>query len=279
MTRLHPRISINSLCFPGASVTELAAHWQALAARRVSLISPLIDNYGIKSIKQALQHQEAQLETIAHAFGAGQHLSNERGQWAAPRERLLKLIDEAANLGAHSIYMTTGGHGSLRWEQAAEIFAEMIAPCVVAARQTGIGLMIENAMPVYADMHIAHSLRDTLTLAELADIGICIDLFACWMEADLQTHIAQATPRCGLVQVSDYIYGDRTLPARAVPGDGAIPLREILRSFIEAGYTGAFDLELIGPRIDAEGHRKAVARTTKYLSTLLNTLSHCEPEK
>ena len=47
--------------------------------------------------------------------------------------------------------------------------------------------------------------------------------------------------------------GDRALPARAVPGDGAIPIEPFIRQVLAGGYTHGFDLELIGPRIEAEG--------------------------
>ena len=132
--------------------------------------------------------------------------------------------------------------------------------------------MIENALPLYADYHIAHSLRDTLALAEMAGIGVCIDLFGCWTEAGLRASIERAIPRCNLIQLSDYVYGDRSLPSRAVPGDGAIPLQRILDWMLAAGYTGAFDLELIGPRIDKEGHLEAVRRTGDYLGKILSSL-------
>jgi sugar phosphate isomerase/epimerase len=79
-------------------------------------------------------------------------------------------------------------------------------------------------------------------------------------------------PRCRLVQLSDYVFGDRALPARAVPGDGAIPLEPIIGMLLEAGYTGVFDLELLGPRIDAEGPTAAVARGAAHVSTLLDRL-------
>ncbi len=48
-----------------------------------------------------------------------------------------------------------------------------------------MALAIENASSLYADIHFAHTLRDTLTLAERAEIGVCVDLFHCWAEADL----------------------------------------------------------------------------------------------
>jgi sugar phosphate isomerase/epimerase len=71
------------------------------------------------------------------------------------------------------------------------------------------------------------------------------------------------------VQVSDYVLGDRTTPCRAVPGDGAIPLERLIGEVLEAGYGGVFDLELIGPRIEAEGHRPATLRAAEILSEIL----------
>ncbi len=140
------------------------------------------------------------VETVAHVFRAG-HLSRERDEWREPRESLARLIDIAAELGARSIYMLTGGHGGLRWEEAADCFCEAIAPCVDQAKAAGIELAIENASALYAEIHIAHSLADTITLAEMAGVGVCIELFFCWAEAGLPALFARAMPRCQLVQL------------------------------------------------------------------------------
>ena len=125
-------------------------------------------------------------------------------------------------------------------------------------------------MPAIA--HIAHTLADTIALAELAGIGLCIEWHACWMEAGLKTLLRQAIPRTGLVQVSDYVLGDRTAPCRAVPGDGVIPLDRILGDVLDAGYEGVFDIELVGPRIVAEGARAATQRAAQRVSEILTRL-------
>ena len=57
-----------------------------------------------------------------------------------------------------------------------------------------------------------------------------------------------------------------------MPGDGAIPLPQILGALAEAGYTGAFDLELLGPRIEAEGPAAAVARAAQRVGELLTQI-------
>jgi sugar phosphate isomerase/epimerase len=76
-----------------------------------------------------------------------------------------------------------------------------------------------------------------------------------------------------LVQLSDYVYGDRSLPCRAVPGDGDIPLASIIGATLEAGYAGAFELEMVGPRIEEEGYGSAITRGVAYLDALLAQLS------
>jgi sugar phosphate isomerase/epimerase len=98
-------------------------------------------------------------------------------------------------------------------------------------------------------------------------------MFACWTEAGLRETIEQAISRCHVIQVGDWKYGDRSLPARAVPGDGVIPLKRMCEWALNAGYEGAFDLELLGPRIDQEGRVKAVGRAARYMSELLDSLA------
>jgi sugar phosphate isomerase/epimerase len=79
-------------------------------------------------------------------------------------------------------------------------------------------------------------------------------------------------PDTRLVQVSDYVLGDRVTPHRAVIGDGTVPVERLCGQLLELGYRGVFDLELTGPRIDAEGHRAAFARAAENLSEILTRL-------
>ena len=133
-------------------------------------------------------------------------------------------------------------------------------------------LLVENASAFNADIHFVHTLTDAVVLAESVGVGICIELHACWSEGGLASLITRAMPMTGLVQVSDYVLGDRSAPCRAVPGDGVIPLEEILAGILDAGYDGVFDLELVGPRIEGEGAAAATTRGAQYLSDVLTRL-------
>jgi sugar phosphate isomerase/epimerase len=268
---LHPRVSVNSLCFPGADLREMAGHWAAVDPQRVSFVSNLLtDDAALPG--RILADGGYALEAMTHLFFNVANLVRDDELRDAERGRLVRALDTVADLGGSTVYLMTGGHGAMTWEEAADLFAEAVAPCVEHAQARGVRLLIETTSPLYADGHLSHTLRDTVTLAELAGVGVCIDIWATWTEAGLHETIRRAAPLTGLVQVSDYVYGDRAMPCRAVPGDGDVPLPRILGWILEHGYEGAFDLELIGPRIDAEGRREATRRAAEVVGGMLREL-------
>ncbi|MCV7415609.1 sugar phosphate isomerase/epimerase family protein [Mycolicibacterium litorale] len=261
-------MSVHSVTFYGAALGELHTHWTALGLNRLSLIdfqlsdpalAPLLDAHGYR------------IDAVYHLFGAGR-VPAAADDIAAARDTLNRLIDTAAGVDARMVYMLTGGRGPLSWREGADRFCAAVAPCVARARDAGVALAIENASSLYADIHIAHSLRDTIMLAEMAGLGICIDLFHCWAEAELPALIERALPRTEHVQLSDYVLGDRALPARAVPGDGAIPVESFVAQVLAGGYAHGVDLELIGPRIDAEGRAAAARRACDVIGPMLDRL-------
>jgi sugar phosphate isomerase/epimerase len=84
--------------------------------------------------------------------------------------------------------------------------------------------------------------------------------------------VQRALPRTELIQLSDYVLGDRALPGRAVPGDGVIPLETFITQALAGGYAHGFDLELVGPRIDAEGRLQSARRACEVVGAILNRL-------
>jgi len=263
---MHERLSVHGIAFLGASLVELAAHWQALGLRRLTLIDSQLFEPGLP---QLIHGNDYAVEAVCHVFASGR-LSTDVTDVRAARDDLSRVIDASAAIGARTIYMLTGGRGRLTWEQAAEHFSASVAPCLREAEQAGVTLAIENANSLYADIHISHTLRDTITLAEMAGLGICIDLFHCWAEADFAALVQRALSRTQLIQLSDYVLGDRALPARAVPGDGAIPMEAFVTQVLRGGYAHAFDLELVGPRIEQEGRSEAVQRACKAVTAMLH---------
>jgi len=263
---VHPNISINVLSLAQASFDRQVDIVARIGARA---ITPDIEQLGdVSAVQAARLLGDAGLTAAAlthRAFGFA-----DAAETQAARARLERSIDYARAIGATTIVMTTGGRGGLDWQEAAKRFAEAVAPCTTIARKAGIQLGIEPTSHLYADASIAHRLSDCVTLEQLADIAIVIDLFACWTDSNIETAITAAAPHTALVQVSDYVYGDRALPCRAVPGDGAIPLDRLLLATVSAGFRGIFDLEIIGPRLQAEGVDAGLKRAAENIAAILD---------
>ena len=264
---MHPRVNLHQVAFVTESTTAFIDHCRAIGVQSTTLATPLLmQPGGLDEARRALAAGGVRVECVNHPFAQFPDLDADQGQAG---QGLLEAIAISAALGARSIYMLTGGRGALDWEAAAARFAELIGPCMPAAEAAAIALLVENAPAFNADRHIAHTLADAILLAETASIGLCLELHACWGEAGLKRLFRQAMPITGLVQLSDYVLGDRCTPCRAVPGDGVIPLERLLGDLLDAGYQGVFDLELVGPRIEAEGARAATRRAAETLSELL----------
>jgi sugar phosphate isomerase/epimerase len=76
-----------------------------------------------------------------------------------------------------------------------------------------------------------------------------------------------------LVQICDYKLGTFDMPNRCAIGDGDIPVERLMRMMVDAGYEGPFDLEILGPTIEAEGYRAPIARSIERASEMLERLS------
>jgi sugar phosphate isomerase/epimerase len=250
----------------GEGTAAFLDHCAAIGVANATLVTPALATAAAMDEAQA---SAVRVATVNHGFAQVPDLERDEGGALAA---MLDAIDKADALGAGTIYLLSGGRGRLDWEAAAHRFADLVAPARDMADARGIRLLVENANAFNADIHIAHTLADAILLAQTAGIGVCVELHACWAEAGLPRLFREAMPAIGLVQVSDYVLGDRSTPCRAVPGDGAIPLERLLGDLLDAGYEGLFDLELVGPRIAAEGARAATARGAERLSELLARL-------
>ena len=189
--------------------------------------------------------------------------------WAVERARLFDVLELAVALGTPCVGTTTGAAGPLRWDQAATALGEALGPCAEAAAGRGVVLAIEQTLPVRVEIGFVHSLRDSVDLAARFGLGVIMESNYCFNERGLADTVQAAASRITRVQVSDLVPPSTVIPDRAVPGDGVIPLTGLIGMLVAAGYTGPFELEMLGPRIEEEGYESACRRGVAALSEIL----------
>jgi sugar phosphate isomerase/epimerase len=264
----HPRLAVNAMCMFTWDVDKTIAAYRSLDVHRAIFPLPRLDEdwkAGVASLASA------ELDFAATILPSAFDLADP-ASWPAARDRLELSIRTTAELGAPLLYMTTGPSRGLTTDEACARFVAAVEPAVAFARAQGVRVAIENTGYMSRDFGCVQSLRDTIQLAVDADMEVVVELANCWMDRDLKAIFKDGMERFALVEVSDFEIGTPVRLSRRVPGDGDIPLAQLLTDLGDTGYHGMFDLEIMGPHIEDEGYLSATRRGIDYMTELLYRL-------
>jgi sugar phosphate isomerase/epimerase len=263
---LHPRVAVSGLCFPALSAVESIAVLADLGVTKTSMTSAKLLESGAAAVADACTEYGVDVVTttalVRFDLSAGADVEEQV-------QRAREDIDRAAAVGATSVYTLTGPRVYPDWLANVDAYASLAGNVVDYAAARGIALAVEPTSWLYSDLSFVHSFHDSIALASRAGMAVCLDVFHVWTERELREDIKNHLDLICHVQLSDMQRGARSLPCRAVPGDGDVPLRAVVQWLLDAGYEGAFDLELSGPSIDELGHGEAAARSAGWLDALL----------
>jgi sugar phosphate isomerase/epimerase len=265
---MHPRLVINGVALSHISLDEAIGSLADAELIRVGFQDLKLDEFGWDRSVDLLAASGLEVVYLIHTT---MFTLSRPELWSGERERLARTVQTADALGARLVYSMTGPGDSLTFEAAASAFSEALSPALTAAHSQNVSLAVENQNQLRFENSIIYNLCDLADLAELSGINAVAEMYYTWREPRLDDTVRRLTPHLRLVQLSDYTLGTKSMPDRVVPGDGIIPLERIVASFLEAGYSGPFDLELVGPRIVAEGV-PALQRGARYLTEILEQL-------
>ena len=265
---MHPRLSVNALSSFNWSFAQDLALWRALDVRVAGLLISKIDA-DVDGCLAQLRAADIALSTIVcGAFNLADPQS-----WPAHRQAVNKLLDAVAAMGSGMVYFPTGRTDGSRWGEVLERLAEAVAPCVEYAAKIGVRLAFEPSLRT--DASFVNTLRDAVDVAERTGLGLVVDFGNCWMERDLQQVLQRAAPHIALVQICDVVIGGNGKPSpggRVHLGDGELPLPRLMQDVLATGYRGPFDLEVLGPCVEAEGYEAALRRGVPQAAALLQQL-------
>lgn len=268
MTELHPRVSVNAISSFSWTLSHDLEFWPAKGIGQIGLAHHKLEQAGWEP---ALAQVGAAPLRTSCLVGAPVIPLDLPDEWDEGRRALYRAVDGAVQVEAGCLFVG-GRPGGLTSDGAASAFVDAIGPVARYADARRVPLAFEHTNPLRRDLGFIHTLADGIDFAAESGIGLDVELNNCWVERHLDTLFGRGLGHIRLVQVSDFVVGTFDTPNRAVPGDGDIPLASIIGLVLEAGYAGQFDLELIGPRIEAEGYASAIARGSRWLSDLLDRL-------
>jgi sugar phosphate isomerase/epimerase len=188
-----------------------------------------------------------------------------------------RAIEECATLSADVLVLVSGGlpPGSRDLPAARELVRDALEQLAPRAAELGVRLGIEPLHPMFcADRCVVSSLRQALDLAEPFPsdvVGVVVDTYHVWWDAELDAQLARAGDRIASFQVCDWLVPlpSDMLLGRGHLGDGYIDFRRIAAAVEAAGYTGWVEVEIFNADIWAAPGDETVRTVVERFATHL----------
>ena len=180
--------------------------------------------------------------TVSHLVLSGFYTEPELEDRIAHTRHAMEV---AGALGARVLVIAPGRRQGRSYEETRDYCAKAISRVLEHDPPAGVQLALEPIIPWQSDY--LNTLGEALELAELVDhpdLGVYPDTFHLWRTGTLLEDIERAGSRILGVHLND-ARGDED--HNCLPGDGDLPLVEIVRAIETTGYTGTYDNEFMYP--------------------------------
>jgi len=174
-------------------------------------------------------------------------------------------IDDAADalrlagkISAGCLVLYPGGRNNHTFRHAGRLLRDALKELLPLAEACEVPLAIEPMHAACAkDWTFLTDLDSVVTLIEEFGspyLKLAYDTYHFPFEGRQQRELAKMAPHIGIVHLSDRIAAPSLDQDRCLLGHGLLPLRETVATLQHAGYTGPFDVKLIGPDIEARDY-------------------------
>jgi sugar phosphate isomerase/epimerase len=265
---LNPRLSVDSMCTFNWSFEDDLNLWRSMGVKHAApLISKVIDDPAGKL--GALKRAGIECSTL---ILGGHNLAN-RQSWDATRAMHRAAIDHLAAIEGKSIYFTSGRTVMQGWDRDVELLTEAVAPTVAYGKEKGVAVALEPTQR--PDVSFVTNLADAIDVADRTGLKLIADFGVIWLERDLKARLRRAMPHIQLIQFGDFFISSPLDPkpsGRAHVGQGELPVKRLIQDVLDAGYTGLFDLEVVGNDFTQPTDEAALRRGILAASALLDEL-------
>jgi len=254
------KLSLSQLTTIRWSLLEEVLQLKALGYDGIGLWRPKVSEFGEDLAADVIRDAEVGVASLSFAGGfTGRNGFSFQDALADARD----AIREAELLGAENVIVVGGARNHHTIRHSRRLVADALRELSEFAMLHGVRLSLLPMHSFFAPTWTyLHTLDETLELLDNVNhssVGLAFDTYHLWREPRLLERIPELVPFTGVVQVSDSRRAPQTDSDRCFPGEGRIPLTDIVRAFQQAGYDGYFDVQVWSD----EGWAKTSAEVTR----------------
>jgi sugar phosphate isomerase/epimerase len=157
-------------------------------------------------------------------------------------------ICDAERLGAENVIVVGGARNGHTHRHSRRLVIQALTQLADFAGERGTNLSV---LPMHRFFSrtwtFLNTLDETLEILDAVSspsVMLAFDTYHLWQEPRLLERIPHVAAMTGIVQVSDALRPPQSSAERCLPGEGVIPLAEIVGAFQQSGYDGYYDVQV-----------------------------------
>lgn len=251
-------------------------HYQDAGINRMAVWRPKLCDFGEERCIELVRDAGINVTSLGWAggfTGGNGHTFDEAVEDA--RDAVLT----AAALGADSLTIISGHqHGHIH-SHARRVLVDGIAAILDLAGEYGVTLALQPMHRMFREeWTFLNTLDQTLEILGHFDhpyLRMAFGTYHLWQEPRLNARLREIVPLIASVQISDW-RTPRCDNDRVLPGDGIIPLAEILATLDQYGYGGPYELEVWSAELWKRDHSELLTQGRDRLVSLFEGIAPIE---
>lgn len=203
----------------------------------------LLDDHGLEAASLAFEGTFTDEETFERAVDDAE-----------------SALHDAATLGAPVVHLFAGPRLGVSVSGGDERVRRALEHLAPTARETGVTLALEAVHPIEVMRRsTVVTLRQAGRLVDGIDVaGVTVDTWNTWWDPEVGPSIAEVRDDVVAVQIADWRADADDPRNRAPPGEGVVPLSNLVATVEATGYEGWYEVELFTDRYGPEEYESLV---------------------
>ena len=249
-----PRISINEMTTYHWSLLEDVAGYRAAGVSSIGVWRRKLSDFGEERGVELLRDSDL---AVSSFWSAGGFTGSDGQTFREAVDDALDALRLAAQVRAGCLVVVSGARAGHTLSHARRLICDALRELGDTAAHSGLAIALQpmHRRPVkrWSMLNSLDAALDALSYCDHPHVGLVFDAFHLWQEPELYRRIPDVVPWIKLVALSDahsaashsLSLGDED---RCIPGQGVLPLAEIVAALEVGGYRGAYDVQLQGER-------------------------------
>ncbi|HEY2251184.1 MAG TPA: sugar phosphate isomerase/epimerase family protein [Planctomycetaceae bacterium] len=272
-----PRISINEISTYHWSLLEDVTGYRAAGVNGIGVWRRKLSDFGEERGVELLRESEL---AVSSFWSAGGFTGSDGQTFREAVDDALDALRLAVEVRAGCLVVVSGAQAGHIFSHARRLLCDALRKLGDAAGHYDLAIALQpmHRLPVerWSMLNSLDAALDAVNQCNHPRVGLVFDAYHLWQEPDLCERIPDVVPWIKLATLSDARScsnpeprsnaqtgeGCSFAPAdeeRCLPGQGVLPLSQIITALEAGGYRGAYDVQLTGDRCWRSDYRSLLA--------------------